>query len=181
MKITLKKWSFICDNGVVPKAQIPNTALFNPKKKFPEQGSGLSSLGRIIRTHKVSVVVVSPCFCPKSGKFSRGAALPISHCPVDRSWCAQRCCAGAATESLLRRSCAAAAATELLSSSSLLDVLSAARSWQRLEEGRELRAASAPSQQHQLRRSSISSVAAASALCTQHVSRRPGDGSVPRR
>ena len=25
-------------------------------------------------------------------------------CPVDRSWCAQRCCDGAATESLLRRS-----------------------------------------------------------------------------
>ena len=24
--------------------------------------------------------------------------------PVDRSWCAQRCCDGAATESLLRRS-----------------------------------------------------------------------------
>jgi len=55
----------------------PNTALFNfnnPKKKIPAQGSGLSSLGRIIRTHKVSVVVVSPCFCPKSGKFSRVAA-----------------------------------------------------------------------------------------------------------
>ena len=32
----------------------------------------------------------------------RGAA----QCPVDRSWCAQRCCDGAATESLLRRSCA---------------------------------------------------------------------------
>ena len=30
----------------------------------------------------------------------RGAA----QCPVDRSWCAQRCCDGAATESLLRRS-----------------------------------------------------------------------------
>jgi len=27
-------------------------------------------------------------------------------CPVDRSWCAQRCCDGAATESLLRRRCA---------------------------------------------------------------------------
>ena len=32
----------------------------------------------------------------------RGAA----QCPVDRSWCTQRCCDGAATESLLRRSCA---------------------------------------------------------------------------
>ena len=30
----------------------------------------------------------------------RGAA----QCPVDCSWCAQRCCDGAATESLLRRS-----------------------------------------------------------------------------
>jgi len=32
----------------------------------------------------------------------------IFDCPVDRSWCAQRCCDGvaAATESLLRRSCA---------------------------------------------------------------------------
>ena len=39
-----------------------------------------------------------------------------------------------------------------------------------LEEGRALRAASAPSQQDQLRRSRISSVAAAEA----------GDGSVPR-
>ena len=29
-----------------------------------------------------------------------------ARCPVDRSWCAQRCCDGAATESLLRRSCA---------------------------------------------------------------------------
>ena len=32
----------------------------------------------------------------------RGAA----QCPVNRSWCAQRCCDGAATESLLRQSCA---------------------------------------------------------------------------
>ena len=32
----------------------------------------------------------------------RGAA----QCPVNRSWCAQRCCDGAATESLLQRSCA---------------------------------------------------------------------------
>jgi len=30
----------------------------------------------------------------------------IFDCPVDRSWCAQRCCDGAATESLLRRRCA---------------------------------------------------------------------------
>ena len=38
---------------------------------------------------------------------------------------------------LLRRSCAAAAATELVSSLCLLEVLPAARSWQRLEEGRD--------------------------------------------
>jgi len=38
----------------------------------------------------VIVVVVSPCFWQ-------------IRCPVDRSWCAQRCCDGAATESLLRR------------------------------------------------------------------------------
>jgi hypothetical protein len=45
----------------------------------------------------VVVVVVSPCFWqifPMGGFFD---------CPVDRSWCAQRCCDGAATESLLRR------------------------------------------------------------------------------
>jgi hypothetical protein len=35
--------------------------------------------------------------------FPRGCS---AQCPVDRSWCAQRCCDGAATESLLRRSCA---------------------------------------------------------------------------
>ena len=34
--------------------------------------------------------------------YFRGAA----QCPVDRSWCAQRCCDGAATESMLRRRCA---------------------------------------------------------------------------
>ena len=32
----------------------------------------------------------------------RGAA----QCPVNRSWCTQRCCDAAATESLLRRRCA---------------------------------------------------------------------------
>jgi len=48
----------------------------------------------------VVVVVVSPCFWQI---FPRGC---YARCPVDRSWCAQRCCDGAATESLLRRSCA---------------------------------------------------------------------------
>jgi len=79
----------------------PNTALFiltPPQKKSLEQGSGLSSLGRIIRTHKVVSCVsrVCPPVFGKSGFRAR--------CPVDRSWCAQRCCDGAATESLLRRS-----------------------------------------------------------------------------
>ena len=37
-------------------------------------------------------------------------------CPVDRSWCAQRCCDGAATESQLRRSrcCDGAAQTSFV-------------------------------------------------------------------
>jgi len=48
----------------------------------------------------VVVVVVSPCFWQI---FPTGCSM-IFDCPVDRSWCAQRC--GAATESLLRRSCA---------------------------------------------------------------------------
>ena len=40
--------------------------------------------------------------------FPRGCSMIFEGlpCPVDRSWCAQRCCDGAATESLLRRSCA---------------------------------------------------------------------------
>ena len=46
----------------------------------------------------VVVVVVSPCFWQI---FSTGCFFD---CPVDRSWCAQRCCDGAAMESLLRRS-----------------------------------------------------------------------------
>jgi len=48
------------------------------------------------------MVVVSPCFWQI---FPTGCSM-IFDCPVDRSWCAQRCCDGAATESLLRRSCA---------------------------------------------------------------------------
>merc|ERR1712046_449621 len=46
------------------------------------------------------VVVVSPCFWQI---FPTGCCFD---CPVDRSWCAQRCCDGAVTESLLRRRCA---------------------------------------------------------------------------
>ena len=45
-----------------------------------------------------------PLFLPKRWQiFPRGCS---AQCPVDRSWCAQRCCDGAATESLLRRRCA---------------------------------------------------------------------------
>jgi len=46
--------------------------------------------------------MVSPCFWQI---FPTGCSM-IFDCPVDRSWCAQRCCDGAATESLLRRRCA---------------------------------------------------------------------------
>ena len=48
------------------------------------------------------MMVVSPCFWHI---FPRGCSM-IFDCPVDRSWCAQRCCDRAATESLLRRRCA---------------------------------------------------------------------------
>ena len=78
----------------------PNTALFKPPPKIPWQGSGLSSLGRIIIIMNSQGLMVSPCFWQI---FPRGYS---ARCPVDRSWCAQRCCDGAATESLLRRSCA---------------------------------------------------------------------------
>jgi len=56
-------------------------------------------------TNQVVSEVVSPCFCPKVAHFPNwlGCSM-IFDCPVDRSWCAQRCCDGAATESLLRRS-----------------------------------------------------------------------------
>ena len=56
--------------------------------------------------NKVCMMMVSPYFWQI---FPRGCS---AQCPVDRSWCAQRCCDGAATE--LRRSCdGVAAATEL--------------------------------------------------------------------
>ena len=55
--------------------------------------------------------------------------------PVDRSWCAQRCCDGAATESLLRWSCA--------------DQLRRAHSARRVRDG----AGAAATELNQLRRS----------------------------
>ena len=85
----------------------PNTALFNPPKNFPEQGSGLSSLGRImllLLKKQAGCVMVYPCFCPKRWQIFQTGCSTIFVCPVDRSWCAQRCCDGAATESLLQRS-----------------------------------------------------------------------------
>ena len=48
-------------------------------------------------------MVVSPYFWQF---FPTGCSMTIFDCPVDRSWCAQRCCDGAATESLLRWRCA---------------------------------------------------------------------------
>ena len=47
---------------------------------------------------------MSPCFAQKVAKFPDGLLNDFLPCPVDRSWCAQRCCDGAAMESLLRRS-----------------------------------------------------------------------------
>ena len=113
------------------------TQLFlTPQKKIPWQGSGLRSLGRIM--------LKSQGLCHGGGvplflaNFPNGNGLlnMIFDCPVDRSWCAQRCCDGAATESLLRRRCAdqlrrahsarrvrdaaAAAATELMLRAALL-------------------------------------------------------------
>ena len=98
---------------VTTQTQLSSTP---PQKRFffPWQGSGLSSLGRIMLKSQglMVVVVVSPCFWQI---FQTGCSM-IFDCPVDRSWCAQRCCDGAATESLLRRSrCCdgVAAATEM--------------------------------------------------------------------
>ena len=103
----------------------PNTALFNfnnPKKKIPEQGSGLSSLGRIIRTHKVCVVVCGvPLFLPKSGTFSRGAAPPNAPSTAHgaRSAAAtelrqSRCCDGDAQTSSVALILRVASTTQLM-------------------------------------------------------------------
>ena len=58
----------------------PNTALFNnPPKKIPGAGEW-PKLFREINYELTrlcgGVWCVYPCFCPKGGKFSRGAALP---------------------------------------------------------------------------------------------------------
>jgi len=50
------------------------------------------------------MVVFVPLFLPKRWQIFPTGCSMIFDCPVDRSWCAQRCCDGAATESLLRRS-----------------------------------------------------------------------------
>ena len=78
----------------------PNTALFNNQKKK----TGAGEWPKLFRENNSKkqgcvVVAVSPCFWQI---FPTGCFFD---CPVDRSWCAQRCCDGAATESLLQRSC----------------------------------------------------------------------------
>ena len=79
------------------------TQLFLTPQKIPWQGSGLSSLGRIMLNSQGLMVVVNDGGVPMFWQFFQAIA---AQCPVDRSWCAQRCCDGAATESLLRRRCA---------------------------------------------------------------------------
>ena len=110
----------------------PNTALFsNPKKKIPEQGSGLSSLGRIIRKNKV-VSSCPPVFAQKLANFPEGLLRPMPRRPlmVRAALLAatelrrSRCCDGVAAATELRRPapsrsfCASrgadAAATELM-------------------------------------------------------------------
>ena len=85
-------------------AHYPNTALLFDQKKMtsPCQGSDLSSLGRLI-LKKQGLITMMMMSRKKWQIFPRGCS---AQCPVNRSWCAQRCCDGAATESLLRRSCA---------------------------------------------------------------------------
>ena len=64
-----------------------------------------------------------PLFLPKRWQiFPRGCS---ARCPVDRSWCAQRCCDGAATESLLRRSRCCDGAAQTSSVALILRVASA--------------------------------------------------------
>jgi len=52
------------------------------------------------------MVVFVPLFLPRRWQIFPPGCSMIFDCPVDRSWCAQRCCDGAATESLLWRRCA---------------------------------------------------------------------------
>ena len=72
----------------------------------PCRGSGLSSLRRLIL--KKEGLSGGPPFSKRWQIFPTGCSMIFEGlpCPVDRSWCAQRCCDGAATESLLRRRCA---------------------------------------------------------------------------
>ena len=61
-------------------------------------------------------MVAAHLFAKKVANFPDGLSMIFEGlpCPVDSSWCAQRCCDGAATESLVRRSCdGVAAATEM--------------------------------------------------------------------
>ena len=53
-------------------------------------------------------MVAAHLFAKKVANFPDGLSMIFEGlpCPVDSSWCAQRCCDGAATESLVRRSCA---------------------------------------------------------------------------
>ena len=64
-------------------------------------------------------MVVSPCFCPKGGKFSRGAALP------DAPSTAHGARSAAATELRRSRCCDGAAQTSSVSVALILRVASA--------------------------------------------------------
>ena len=57
-------------------------------------------------------MVAAHLFAKKVANFPDGLSMIFEGlpCPVDSSWCAQRCCDGAATESLVRRSCDGVAA-----------------------------------------------------------------------
>ena len=88
----------------------PNTALFNPPSFFFScRGSGLSSLRRLILKKQGlmhhGVQWFFRIFAKTRQIFPTGCSMIFEGlpCAVDRSWCAQRCCDGAATESLLRR------------------------------------------------------------------------------
>jgi len=79
-----------------------------PKELRPLPCSGFFFWGVIKKSCVWVTMYGTPLFLPKMAKwqiFQTGCST-IFDCPVDRSWCAQRCCDGAATESLLRRRCA---------------------------------------------------------------------------
>ena len=84
----------------------PNTALFNPKKKIPWQGSGLSSLGRIMLKSQGLCHGGVPLFLanfPNGNGLLNDFRLPRRPLMV-RAALLRRSCDGvaAATESLLR-------------------------------------------------------------------------------